>query len=221
MKYIPPIGGAENDPYVDVNEAAGVDGSYVPAAAIEGPQRELHNLIVGLGGTPDPEDYGQLFDWLIASLAMKVGDASQNFRVATAVAASDATPLAQVQSLTTVASTAEAQALSENTKMLTPLRLMEALQGANQSLAANGYQKLPGNWIVQWGSALKPTTSSPLSIIFPITFPTVCFIVLPTLLGASNKTVPVSGALFSTAGFSAYLSTGDANTSIGYLAFGL
>ncbi|MHB1183407.1 MAG: hypothetical protein ACYC4A_01730 [Desulfobulbia bacterium] len=99
MKYTPPIGGAPNDPYVDVNPATGVDGSYVPAAAIEGPQRELHNLIEGLGGVPDPADDGQVLDWLLASLAMLTGNASHVFRVAQAVGANDATPLSQVQAL--------------------------------------------------------------------------------------------------------------------------
>lgn len=94
MKYTPPIGGAANDPYVDVNPATGVDGSIVPAAAIEGPQRELHNLIEGLGGVPDPENYSQLVDWLLASFANIGGNASQLFRVLTANQFDDSTYVA-------------------------------------------------------------------------------------------------------------------------------
>lgn len=71
-----------------------------------------------------------------------------------------------------VASTAEAQAQTDNTKAITPLRLKEALQGGNQNLAANGYQKLPGGLIIQWGHTLVATP------LFPIAFPNACFTVV-------------------------------------------
>lgn len=61
MKYTPPIGGAANDPYVDANPATGVEGSPVPAAAIEHPQREIANVIASAGLTPDVGDQTQLY----------------------------------------------------------------------------------------------------------------------------------------------------------------
>ena len=42
--------------------------------------------------------------------------------------------------------------------------------GANQSLAGNGYQKLPGGLIIQWGEVVNPS-SRQVGIIFPISFP--------------------------------------------------
>lgn len=60
MKYTPPIGGAANDPYVDANPATGVEGSSVPAAAIEHPQREIEAVISGAGITPAIGDLTQL-----------------------------------------------------------------------------------------------------------------------------------------------------------------
>lgn len=105
MKYTPPIGGEPNDPYIDANPAAGIEGSAVPAAAVEGPQRELHNLIDGLGGTPDPEDFTQVFALLLSSFAVASGRADQVFRVAEAVGQSDAVPLAQLEALLSAAST--------------------------------------------------------------------------------------------------------------------
>lgn len=72
-----------------------------------------------------------------------------------------------------IASTAEAQAQTDNTKALSPLRLKEALQGSNQSLAASGYQKLPGGLIIQWGTfSLAAAAASTQAITFPIAFPT-------------------------------------------------
>lgn len=77
-----------------------------------------------------------------------------------------------------IASLAEAQAWIDNTKALSPLRLAEALKGANQSFSGNGYQKIPGGLILQWGSATFPNTgagSTQVNINFPLAFPTVLF----------------------------------------------
>lgn len=76
----------------------------------------------------------------------------------------------EVDAKTTVASTAQAQAWTSNTTLLSPLRLAEALQGANQSLTANGFQKLPGGLIHQWITATI-TNGAGQSVSLPITFP--------------------------------------------------
>lgn len=60
MKYVQPIGAAGNAPYVDANPMAGIEGSPVPAAAIEHPMRELVALISDVGLTPDDSDLGQV-----------------------------------------------------------------------------------------------------------------------------------------------------------------
>lgn len=69
MKYVPPIGGAADDPYIDANPGIGQDGSAVPAAAIEAPQREIQNVIEEAGLTPDDEDYTQLAAAIAALIA--------------------------------------------------------------------------------------------------------------------------------------------------------
>ena len=74
MKYQPPIGAAEDAPYIDANVPQGIEGSPVPAAAIEHPQREILNAIQQAGLTPDGADLTQL------------GQAILNQRVALATA---------------------------------------------------------------------------------------------------------------------------------------
>jgi hypothetical protein len=44
--------------------------------------------------------------------------------------------------------------------------------GSNQSLSANGYQKIPGGLIIQWGSGIASSSGS--TFTFPIAFPTAC-----------------------------------------------
>ncbi len=70
-----------------------------------------------------------------------------------------------------LATSAEAQALTDALKALTPATLAAALQGANQSIGTtNGYQKLPGGLILQWGQAGTNGTGD-TAITFPIAFP--------------------------------------------------
>lgn len=54
MKYNQPFDqpSSPNAPYIDGNPSAGIQGSIVPAAAIEYPQRELVNMIEACGLTP-------------------------------------------------------------------------------------------------------------------------------------------------------------------------
>jgi len=51
--------------------------------------------------------------------------------------------------------------------------------GANQSLAASGYQKLPGGLILQWGTTAVPSGANVGSqaMTFPIAFPTALYAV--------------------------------------------
>ena len=52
MEYVQPVGGLANDPYLDANPVGGIEGSPVPAAAIEHPMRELVALIADAGLAP-------------------------------------------------------------------------------------------------------------------------------------------------------------------------
>ena len=50
MKYQPPLGGDDGDPYIDANPAAGIEGSAVPAAALEHPMRRVDGKGSGMHG---------------------------------------------------------------------------------------------------------------------------------------------------------------------------
>lgn len=97
---------------------------------------------------------------------------------------------------------------------------LSAFTGSNQSLSANGWQKLPGGLILQWG--YLATTLGTFS--FPIAFPTACLAVLGTnsnSQGANNDNVfayVVSATQFYMA---SKASTGAVNNYPGYwLAIG-
>ena len=62
MKYVKPADQSDvNAPYVDANPGVGLDGSIVPADAVEHPQREIVYVITMAGLTPSEEDLTQLY----------------------------------------------------------------------------------------------------------------------------------------------------------------
>lgn len=117
-----------------------------------------------------------------------------------------------------LADSAEAQALTDALKALTPNTLAQALKGSNQSLSAAGYQKLPGGLILQWGGNAVAASSN-LAVSFPIAFPNAA---LNVTIG-DNKTSGGESMGFdgvSTTGMTLYNSAGAARTAhwnvIGY-----
>ncbi len=60
MKYVQPYGAEEGTSYVNADAAAGIEGSPVPAAAIEHPMRELMAAIEEAGLEPSSGDLTQL-----------------------------------------------------------------------------------------------------------------------------------------------------------------
>jgi hypothetical protein len=105
----------------------------------------------------------------------------------------------EVDSKTTVASTAQAQAWASNTTLITPLRLADAFKGANQSLASTGFQKLPGGLIIQWGLITTASTSG--TLVLPVTFPTT-FASLSVSDGTSATAQAVGATISSASQFS-------------------
>lgn len=90
-----------------------------------------------------------------------------------------------------IATAAQAQAYTSDAVALTPLKMKQAMQGSNQSLAANGYQKLPGGLIIQWGSQLVNASTS-TNYSFPLTFPTGGLQIVASLAVGSQSTCNAS-----------------------------
>lgn len=80
-----------------------------------------------------------------------------------------------------ISTDAEAQAFASALLAITPSTLKGAFQGSNQSLSGNGYQKLPGGLILQWGTTGAVGSGVNLAVTLPIAYPnghlitTVCF----------------------------------------------
>jgi len=84
----------------------------------------------------------------------------------------------QVDAKTTLATTAQAQAQTSANTLMSPSLLNLALKGANQSLLANGYQKLPGGIIMQWGTNVLSAAGT--TVTFPTPFANQCWHVFIT-----------------------------------------
>ncbi len=99
--------------------------------------------------------------------------------------------------------------------------------GSNQLLTANGYQKLPGGLIVQWGAFhvgdFSSVSNASGSLTFPISFPNACLRVLPSLEDATGNAGSVAATAKSTSGFSWCLAEPFGivqDTTVVYLAIG-
>lgn len=105
-----------------------------------------------------------------------------------------------------LASQAEAEAGTNNTKFMTPLRSRQGSMPSS-SIATNGYAELANGLYLQWGRA---TAVQAGSITFPTAFPTAVFSI--TLTGVSS-TAPATGiglnGSYSRTGFSYDIDSDD------------
>ena len=90
--------------------------------------------------------------------------------------------------------------------------------GTNQSLSENGYQKLPGGLIIQWGKALSNGTYTG-NVTFPISFPTGILSVVLSQLNAPSVVADYGTFSQGINGFSYRTTRTDVNAfwlAIGY-----
>ena len=112
---------------------------------------------------------------------------------------------------------------------LTPARLADAFKGANQSLSGNGYQKLPGGLIIQWGTgnaggdpvhnSFGRTAVRFRENSYPIAFPNALLSLVATHNHGGGTTVAVFTRDETATGFSAAASWQD-DISIHWIAIG-
>lgn len=93
-----------------------------------------------------------------------------------------------------IATTAEAQGLTNDTHALTAKKLDDAFMGANQSLGSNSfYQKHPGGLLVQGGNVTASTAD--FLVTFPIAFVAAPISIVATVAGNSTSLI---GAMVDT-----------------------
>lgn len=104
----------------------------------------------------------------------------------------------EIDAKTTVASTAQAQAQTSDTVLITPLKLLQAFKGANQIVSQNGYQKF-GGLIFQWGKTATVLSDASVTVNYPIAFPNACLVIIPTC-HSSTASVDNAAAVLGTPG---------------------
>lgn len=125
----------------------------------------------------------------------------------------------EVDGKTTVASSAQSQAMISNTTIITPLQLSNHYGGGNRSLTINGFQKWGNDGLILiWGTA-SVTTGTVVN--FPIAFPTgVLSMVISDITSAATPNAsPVSYHTLNATGFTFVTNTGAADACT-YMAVG-
>lgn len=113
-------------------------------------QSLLKEAGIAANGVVDTAQASQYYDALIA--AIRSQDASESQK-----------------GVVEIATAAEAQAMTDDTRVITPKKLAAAFGGAN---AGNDYQIWPGGLILQFGSGVTTSATADTPVTFPIAFPT-------------------------------------------------
>jgi len=97
--------------------------------------------------------------------------------------------------------------------------------GSNQSITANGWQKMPGGLIIQWGKVVAAAGNTTTAVTFPLAFPNAVFSVVSTVEGDTNTGDTANlGAIktnaITTSTFNLVYSDDVTSTSIRWFAVG-
>jgi hypothetical protein len=114
-----------------------------------------------------------------------------------------------------IASNTDAQAQASLLTLLTPGTLATAFQGTNQSLLANGYQKLPGGLILQWGSQVVTGVNTLNTFSYPLTFPTGVHMII-----GSSSTLSAYGMGFGLSTSQFNLASSVSGATVSWIAIG-
>ena len=101
---------------------------------------------------------------------------------------------------------------------------LSSFTGTNQSLVSNGYQKLPGGLIIQWGTQTPPANAIVQTYNFPISFQTNCLTFVASLgmggNGGTSKNDGTGGKYISASQYQMVNCTGGSAIKIDWIAIG-
>ncbi|MEN4917582.1 hypothetical protein ABE485_02835 [Achromobacter spanius] len=121
-----------------------------------------------------------------------------------------------------IATTAQAQAMTDDATLLTPKTLDDAFMGANQAIGpANFFQRYPGGLLVQGGNLTASTAD--FLVTFPIAFAAPPTSVVATVAGNPGTLIGALVDLSTTTNFAARVrnaSGGVGNQAIDWVAYG-
>lgn len=179
--------GAVDGRFQNGNPAVGQQATQLTADWFNDMQENMAFAIEAAGIALEKGDPEQLRDAIIALVAGAVGTgggAVPTTRLVNSTGLlSGGGPLAADLTLDVPkASAVEILAGTIDTKAITPLGLATA---SASTLSNNGYIKLPGGLILQWGGLTGSYAEGSVAVTFPIAFPNACFRAFPV---AVNQT---------------------------------
>lgn len=176
---------------------AQVEAILLDIAAIESGYATAASLAGHTGNTSNPHSVtktqvglGSVLNYGIATQAEAEAGTSDTkymtpLRAKQAISALVPAASETVAGLIELATAGEAQGFSDIARAITPGGLGVALKGPNQLLAVNGYQRLPGGLIIQWGYTTGVTPAGNY-LAYPIVFPNSVFMVVASHFGSSS-----------------------------------
>lgn len=200
MKYVPPLNGDTtnaNRSYVNADVNTATPGSIPKAEVFEHPMREILNVITAAGLVPDQNDLTQLFQAISLIIAGSgIPDASET-----------------VKGKVELATGAEALGGTDAVRAVTSAAL-----ASSKSIAANGYYKLPGGLLLQWGISPNNVNTTVVGN-FPIAFPNQCLRMFGSQYGVSQPPYTIAYEPISATQYN-YRNAAPVNIGAIFLALG-
>jgi len=194
--------GSQNGIYYVSTLGTGADGTWTRATDADGAGELSAGTVVAVEeGTASADTL-----WMLTTDgSITIGTTVLTFVRKDAVTIPDASET--VKGKVELADATETRAMTDPALAVSPANYPAPFTGANQSLAASGYQKLPGGLVLQWGTTTSISGDANLAITFPIAFPTACRSVVVT--GRLGSTTAGEGYSlgtnsYSTSGFTLY-----------------
>lgn len=221
--------GAVDGAFQEGDPASGQKATQLDADWFNAVQEALCILIERAGIELLKGDNDQLYDAVVALVAGVVGDGggavATTRQIITAGLASGGGDLTSDRTITVPkATSAQVLAGTDDATAITPLALAGA---AASGLSSNGYCKLPGGLILQWGGLTGSYGQGAVAVTFPTTFPNACFRAIPVANNQSSSNsqdIFTQRVSFSQSGATFYfqISSGASGiaTGLDYIALG-
>lgn len=116
--------------------------------------------------------------------------------------------------------TAPTPATNTNTTQIATTAFLFQQFTGNQSLSANGYQRLPGGLIIQWGVAGSIASGVSIPITFPVAFSSACYAVVSVATDTNQYNVTAQAGSITVSGFNLRNNNAVTTLSSNWIAIG-
>lgn len=209
MKRTDAPGATVDNQFTDGDPTGGVPSTVLEQSWLNNVQEEIAHVIEEAGITLDGNDMTQLLEAILYFISQNIVADGDRGDITVTVGGTvwtidNGVITPQKLNASMYSTQSDAELGIENVKLMTALRVAQAIDYKfAHSFGTNGYQKIPGGLIIQWGQVVGALDQSSATVTLPVTFPN-AFLSLQVApyrasdYGSNNTAVSYSGEIVST-----------------------